>query len=63
MTIAKQLAEFRLTRALTQKDLAAKLGVTINYLSLLENGQRSPSLAMLLRMGKVLKFSIVLVPK
>lgn len=38
------LAQLRLLRGLTQRDLATKCGVTTNYVSLIENGQRTASI-------------------
>lgn len=39
----KTLQKLRLDNKLTQKEVANALGITIQYLSYLENGQRNPS--------------------
>lgn len=44
----------RLRAGLTQAELAEECEVTINYISMLENGRRGPSLAMLVKIGQAL---------
>ena len=43
MKIGKIVKNARLSRGLKQQDLADALGVTTNYISLLENDHRDPS--------------------
>lgn len=38
---------------MTQRDVAKKTGLTVNYLSLLETGKRVPSLTVLIDLAKV----------
>jgi transcriptional regulator with XRE-family HTH domain len=47
--IGQTLKLLRIRADLQQKDLAAALGVTANYVSLVENGHRDPSLPFLRR--------------
>lgn len=49
------LREERARAKLTQETLAAKAGVSRNYISLLELNQKSPTLQMLCKICKVLK--------
>jgi transcriptional regulator with XRE-family HTH domain len=46
----------RLTFGYTQRELAAKLGIKASHVAYLENGHRKPSLALLMRIAKVLNF-------
>lgn len=46
---------FRTKRKLSQKEVAAKLGVSVTWLSRLETGGTSPSLARLLQLAHVLR--------
>jgi SOS-response transcriptional repressor LexA len=43
MDFSQRILRLRQTHDLTQGDLARRLGITSNYVSLLENGQREPS--------------------
>ncbi|MCC7421746.1 MAG: helix-turn-helix domain-containing protein [Planctomycetaceae bacterium] len=43
LNFGSALRQLRAARSLTQRALAESSGLTINYLSLLENGQRQPS--------------------
>lgn len=49
------VAARRLERRLTQKQLAEKAGITINFLSLIETGRRGASMEVLERLAKILK--------
>lgn len=53
-TIGKNIKKFRTLANLTQTDLARKALISRNYLSLLENNQREPSIATLERISKAL---------
>lgn len=52
MTIGSTLKLLRTASNLTQSSLAKDLNVTANYLSLLENGRKEPSLTFLKRFSK-----------
>jgi transcriptional regulator with XRE-family HTH domain len=47
MDFGKSIKLLRISAGLKQEDLAAKLGVTSNYISLIENNKREPSLSFL----------------
>ena len=51
--ISKRIKELRESFSMTQRDLANTLEIRTNYLSLLENGKRTPSVSLLYRMGTV----------
>lgn len=42
--VAKNLKRARLARKLSQESLAAKAGISVSYISMLEREQRSPPL-------------------
>jgi len=54
MTIGSTLKLLRTASNLTQSSLAKDLNVTANYLSLVENGRKEPSLTFLKRFSKKL---------
>ena len=54
MTIGSTLKLLRTASNLTQSSLAKDLNVTANYLSLVENGRKEPSLTLLKRFSKKL---------
>jgi transcriptional regulator with XRE-family HTH domain len=54
MKLGRAMKLMRTASGLKQKEVAAKLKVTQNYLSLLENGKRDPSLAFLKELSRVL---------
>lgn len=54
VAIGKAVGYFRLQARMTQRTLADRTGLTVNYLSLLENGMRTPSLETLYKIAKVL---------
>lgn len=62
--IAKQIGESiaarRQEKGWTQPQLAEKTGLTRNYISLLENGDREPSLAALKTFAKVLRMKLII---
>ena len=53
-TLGEVLKERRELMALTQRQLAAKLGVKASHVAYLENGRRRPSLSLLRRLAEVL---------
>lgn len=52
------LKAFRKKRGLTQAALGRKIGVTREYVAMLEGGVRDPSLATLRRLAKALGVSV-----
>lgn len=50
--LGQAIGEIRRLRGLTQKAVAEKTGLTINFMSLIENGERSVSLETLNRLAK-----------
>ncbi|MFM2044697.1 MAG: hypothetical protein RLY86_3273 [Pseudomonadota bacterium] len=48
------LRAVRTEKGLTQEDLAHRTGVSVGYLSQLENGRRNPSLLLMLALGEAL---------
>lgn len=60
MKLGKAFKLARSRRNLTQKDLAERLGVSENYLSLLENDRRDPSWSFICRLCEDLQIPIPL---
>ncbi len=58
MGIGKAIKLIRTASGLKQKEVAKKLGVTSNYLSLIESGRREPSVSLLKRLATVLHVPI-----
>ena len=52
--LGKELRKARLAAGLTQEELAFKADVSRNYVSLLELGEKSPTVHVLLRICKAL---------
>ncbi|WP_075366438.1 helix-turn-helix domain-containing protein [Desulfosporosinus metallidurans] len=57
-TIGKQIAHHRKKRKLTQKELAANIGLPYRYVSDLETGRRVPRIHTLARLATGLGISI-----
>ncbi len=53
-TIGTVLKVARVTKRWRQKDLAARIGITPNYMSMVENGRREPSITLIKKMSKAL---------
>lgn len=49
---------FRISHKLSQKDLAQKLGISRSYLSEIESGKKTPTLALLERYGQVFEVPV-----
>lgn len=49
---------FRKARNLSRADLASKADTTERYIAFIEDGQRNPSLAMAIRIARVLGVSV-----
>jgi transcriptional regulator with XRE-family HTH domain len=58
MNIGKAIKMCRHQRDLSQRDLAARAGCSISFLSLLENNERDPSLSTLQNIADGLKMPI-----
>lgn len=58
LTLGNAIKLIRTTKGLKQKDLAASLGVSPNYVSLVESGKREPSLSYLRRLAEQLRVPI-----
>jgi transcriptional regulator with XRE-family HTH domain len=54
MQLGKELRKARLAAGLTQEELAFKADISRNYVSLLELGEKSPTVQVLLRICKAL---------
>ncbi len=54
MQFGKTLKLIRVLKVIKQKDLAEKLGISPNYLSLIENDRREPSLSFIRAISKEL---------
>jgi transcriptional regulator with XRE-family HTH domain len=54
MELARAIKLTRTASGMKQKEIAVKVGVTPNYLSLVENGKREPSVSFLKRLATVL---------
>jgi transcriptional regulator with XRE-family HTH domain len=59
--LGQAIAEIRRERRLTQRDVAERVGLTVNYISLIENGERQLSLDALNRLAEVFKVPAELV--
>ena len=57
--LAKSILTLRLSKGLTQKELAEKMQTTQSVISRLESGNAKPSLATLERLAKVLDARVV----
>jgi transcriptional regulator with XRE-family HTH domain len=53
-----KLRKVRLSRGWTQEQLAEKADVSLNFLNLIERGQRAPSFDNLERLAKVLRVPV-----
>ena len=58
MKLKNNIKTFREIKGITQEDLAEKVGVTVNYLSLLENSRREPSIDLLKKMSRHLSVPV-----
>jgi transcriptional regulator with XRE-family HTH domain len=53
-----KLRKIRLSRGWTQEELAEKADISLNFLNLIERGQRAPSFDNLERLAKVLRVPV-----
>jgi transcriptional regulator with XRE-family HTH domain len=54
VTLGNSIKIIRTARGITQRDLAKKLKISANYLSLVESDKREPSLSFLTKLAKAL---------
>ncbi len=53
--VKENVRKYRLERNLSQDKLAEMVGVTVEYISLIERGKRSPSLKRLYKIADILE--------
>ena len=58
LNIGLAISLFRRNRQIKQKELAKMVGVSTNYMSLIENNRRIPSLRLLEKIAHVLKIEL-----
>jgi transcriptional regulator with XRE-family HTH domain len=58
LTLGNAIKLVRTASGIKQRVLAEKLGITSNYLSLVENGKREPSISFLNRLAKALSVPV-----
>lgn len=58
MNLGKEIRMRRVQNDMNGKEFAAKLGITIQYLSAIEHNRRNPSMALLRKMAKELGCSV-----
>lgn len=58
MQLGKTIKLLRIKAGIKQKDLAKKLQISSNYLSLVENDKREPSISLIERIAKALDVPI-----
>jgi len=58
MNIGKNIKFVRIARSVKQYDMAKSLGISQNYLCLLENNKREPSLSLLKKISDVYDVSL-----
>jgi transcriptional regulator with XRE-family HTH domain len=54
-SLARRIRSFRLARGMSQRDLAALLGFSVAYVSLLERGLRDPPYTTLVALARALR--------
>jgi len=58
--IGENIKRFRCLRNLTQENLSDKVGLTVNYIYMLEHGRRNPSIRVLRKISEILGVSMPL---
>lgn len=53
-----KLKTYRLSRGMSQEQLAVEAGITVRYIAFLESGTKKPSLTLAYKISKILKASI-----
>lgn len=54
LDIGRNLKVVRVSKRISQKELATKVGITTTYLSLIENSRKTPSLGLIERISSAL---------
>jgi len=57
--IGKTIKILRIKNGIKQKELAEILGISVNYLSLVENDKRTPSLSLMVNIANTLNVSLL----
>jgi len=58
MNLGQAMKLMRTASGLRQKEIASRLGVTSNYVSLIENGKRDPSISFLRTLARILNVPV-----
>ena len=58
MTIGESIKSKRIERDITQSELADMVGVSKTYIYLIENDKKTPSLKMIMKISRVLRYSV-----
>lgn len=61
MSIGKNIKILRASKEIRQKELAKTLGITQNYLSMIENGSKKPSLTLLEKLADILNVPLSMI--
>ena len=56
--IYKNIKKYRLAKGLTQSELAEITGISVDYISLIENGKRTPSIKRLIILANSLDIEL-----
>lgn len=56
-TIGKNIRKYRLAKRLLQEELAEKIGLSVNYIGMVERGEKTPSLKTLVAILNALEVS------
>ena len=60
LELGKNIKILRAKHNITQKELAKELGITHNYLSMIENNSKTPSLTLIEKLANILETPIAL---
>ncbi len=61
MNLGLNLKTLRTSKSISQKELAKELGITPTYLSLIENGNKKPSLSLIEKFAQILEIPLALI--
>ena len=61
--MSNRIYQIRKRKGLSQEEMARDLSVTANYISLIENGKKEPSLSFLKKVAKEYDFPFILLAK
>jgi transcriptional regulator with XRE-family HTH domain len=59
MTLGRALRRYRLRHHLLQKELAARIGISLKHYSMIENGHSFPSSVMLARICRIARIRVI----